>query len=87
MSNDPDVRVRIQIGDVVVKVNPDWIEQRILDEALLQTGLIASVPPRMTIAYGSPGRSNLGTAAGKEEIIVQFIFLDCRAPVSDEPES
>jgi hypothetical protein len=87
MPNDPDVRVRVQIGDVVVEIHPDRIEQRILDEALLQTALVASVSSRMTIAYGSPGRSDLGAAAGEEEVIVQFVFLDGRTTVSDEPES
>lgn len=87
MSNNPDIRVRIQVRDVIVKVRPDRIEQRILDEALLQTGLVASIPPRMTVAYGRPGRSDLGAAAREEEVIVQFILLDRRTAVSDEPES
>ena len=87
MSNDPDVRVWVQIGDVVVKVHSDRIEQRILDEAPLQTVLVASVSPRMTIAYGRPGGSDLSAAAGEEEVIVQFVLLDCRTAVSNEPES
>jgi len=87
MPNHPDIRVRIQIRDVIIKVHADRIEQRILDKALLQTILIASVPPRMAIAHGSPGRSDLGAAAGEEEVIVQFVFLDCGTAVSDEPES
>jgi len=87
MSNHPDVRVRVQIRDVIVKVHADRIEQRIFNEASLQTILIASVSPRMTVANGSPGRSDFGAAAGEEEVIVQFIFPDRRTTVSDEPES
>ena len=70
MSNDPDIRIWIHIGDIIVKVHPDGIEQRFFDKALLQTVLIASVPPRMTVADGRPGGSDLGTAAGEEEVIV-----------------
>ena len=87
MSNHPDVRIRIQISDVIVKVHPDRVEQRIFDKALLQTVLIAGVSPRMTIAHGRPGGSDLGAAAGEEEVIVQFVLLDCGTTVSDEPES
>ena len=41
----------------------------------------------MTITHRRPGRSDLGAAAGEEEVIVQFVFLDCGTAVSDEPKS
>lgn len=86
MSNDPDVRVRIQIGDVVVEIHSDRIEQGLLDEAVLQAALVAAISSRMTIAHGRPGRSDFGTAAGEEKVVVQFVFPDGGASVSNEPE-
>lgn len=87
MSNDPDVRVRIQIGDVVVEVHANRIEQRILEEALLQTVLITLVSSGVATAYRCPGGPDLGAAAGEKKVVVQLVFLDGGAAVPDEPES
>ena len=86
MSNDPDVRFRIQIGDVVVEIHSDRIEQRLLEEAFLQAGLVATISSRMTTTHGRPGRSDFGTTAREEKVVVQFVFPDCGASVSNEPE-
>ena len=85
VSDDPDVRVRVQIGDVIVEVHSDRIEQRFFDEAFLQAALVASVSSRMAIAHGSPGRPDFGATAGEEDVIVQFVFFNRRTAVSDEP--
>jgi hypothetical protein len=87
MSSDPDIRVRVQIRDVVIEVHSNRIEQRILDKTLLQTTLITIISTRVTIAHGRPSGSDLGTAAGEQKVIVQFVLLDGRTAVSDEPES
>lgn len=87
MSDNPYVRVRIQISNVIVEVQPNRIKQRIIDKALLQTALIALIPSRVTVAYGCPCRPNFGAAAGEEEVVVQLVFLDGRTAVPDKPES
>jgi hypothetical protein len=55
------------------------VEQTLFYQTLLQATLITFPSSSMTIADRRPCRPDLGTAAGKEQIIVEFVLLPRRS--------
>ena len=61
------------------------IKQTILHKGFLHAILIALPSAAITATYGAPAPVNPCAAARKEEIIVEFVFVDCRTSTAKHP--
>lgn len=75
VSSDPDLRIRVRIGDVVEQIRGRRVEERALDKGLCQARRRACLPILamivVAVANGMPGPADPSTAAREKEIVLR----------------
>jgi hypothetical protein len=84
VADDPDVRLGIHVREVVVEIRADGIEQAVVNERLLDAISAALPAAAIAPADGRPRPVDARAAAAEQQVVVQLVFLDGRAPAAEQ---